>query len=112
MHKAPGPEIPNGDAAAALLAAGIGCFALGLAIILSEAVPPLRGVLTFSQSVGPLSGKSTVAVALWILSWVAWHRAWRNRTVSFPPVFATALLLIALGLLLSFPPFYARFGSP
>lgn len=86
--------------------------ALRVATILSQAFASLRHALTFSQSVGPLSGKTTFAVFLWLFSWGGSHWAWRNRAVSVPGVFAAALLMIVIGLLLTFPPIYTHFGTP
>ncbi len=46
------PPKANGPAAAAILAAGIGCFALGLLVILSEAIPAIKTALVLSVALG------------------------------------------------------------
>src|SRR4051812_37189182 len=54
---------PNGPAAAAFLACGVGSAVLGLAIVLVEASPGhVKSWLNFYDPVGPLSGKTIVAV--------------------------------------------------
>jgi len=67
----------NGAAVAAFLSAGIGAFTLGLIVILNEAgwlvvpgwYPPAGGV----------SGRTTLAVVLWLIAWAVLHRRWRRR---------------------------------
>jgi hypothetical protein len=99
--------IPNGPAAAAILASGIGCTALGVFVILTEAVPFVKTVMNFYDPVGPLSGKTTMAVVVWVVAWFLLHGMWKRAHVNFAWIFRTTLILIALGLLLAFPPFYS-----
>jgi hypothetical protein len=55
------------------VAAGIGSTALGLFTTLAEANTFVKEVLTFYSPVGPLSGKTTLAVIVWLLSWAILH---------------------------------------
>jgi hypothetical protein len=105
------PTEPSGAAAAALLAAGIGCALFGLLVLLNDAIPALKEALTFSKAVGPLSGKATVGVAAWLLVWAVLHVALRGRDVATATVVRVTRVLIALGLLLTFPPFYLLFAA-
>ena len=62
----------NGAALAALLAATIGVFALGLIVILNEA-----GVFTVPAIYAPsggVSGRTTLAVVIWLIAWAILHR--------------------------------------
>jgi hypothetical protein len=102
-------KLPNGIAAAALLASGIGCAALGIFIVLVELSPAIKSALTFNKGVGPLSGKTILAVAVWLVSWVVLHFAWRRRQVSFGKVWAATLALVGVGLIGTFPPFFQLF---
>jgi hypothetical protein len=99
------PAIPNGGAAAAVLAAGLGCFSLALFALLAEAIPALSRFFNFYNPTGPLSGVTTTAVALWLILWVVLSRIWSGKTLPFGKITGIAFLLLALGLLLSFPPF-------
>jgi hypothetical protein len=101
----------NGAAAAAILAAGMGSFMLGLLTTLAAASKLLGDVLAFYGPVGPLSGKTTVAVLIWLAAWVLLHRTWKDRQVNFGPVFLGTLILIALALLGTFPLFFEAFGG-
>jgi hypothetical protein len=101
--------LPNGPAAAAVLAAGIGCFALGLLTVLSIAFPLLANVLQFYPPTGPLSGVATLAVMVWLIAWLVCHRLWRYKQLRFTSVLLVTLVLILLGVIGTFPPFYNLF---
>ena len=101
--------LPNGPAAAAVLAAGIGCFALGLLTVLSTAFTPLANVLEFYRPTGPLTGVSTLAVVVWLIAWLVYHRLWREKQMRFTTVLVVTLVLILLGVIGTFPPFYNLF---
>ncbi len=92
----------NGAALAAVLAAGIGAFALGLLVILNEAglyaAPSLYG------PTGGLSGRSTFAVVAWIVAWAILHARWKDQDVASGRVLAWTLILVGLGVLMTFPP--------
>lgn len=97
----------NGAAMAAVLAAGIGSFAVGFFVILSEA-----GVFAAPTLYGPaggVSGRTTFAVVAWLIAWFAAHRRWRDRPVDGGRVLTATLVLVALGLLLTFPPVWGIF---
>ncbi|MBI2941875.1 MAG: hypothetical protein HYY04_15705 [Chloroflexi bacterium] len=97
---------PNGPAAAAILAAGIGSFVLGLLTAGAEAIPALKTALTWSAPVGPLSGKTGVAVIAYLVSWLILAILWRGQGIRFEKVYTATLILLALGLLGTFPVFY------
>ena len=80
-------EKPNGPAAAAILAIGVGVFVLGLLAVLSEASSSIHDWLEFSERVGPLSGKTTIAVVAWLVSWLAAAAFLWRRQVAFTSVF-------------------------
>ncbi len=103
------PPKANGPAAAASLAAGIGCFALGLLVILSEAIPAIKTALVLSGPVGPLSGKTVAQVAIYLVAWAGLAYAWRGKTIPFDTVYVATLILIALGLVGTFPLVFEAF---
>jgi hypothetical protein len=103
------PAEPNCGLAAAFLAAGVGCAALGAGVVLTSASEKIATLMTLSEAVGPLSGKSAVAVTAWVTSWLPLHLALRHRVVSFAKVTRTTFLLVALGLVGTFPPFFQQF---
>lgn len=104
-HGASGDDIPNGRGAAAILAAGIGCAAVGVLAISRDAFHPIAQTLNFYNPSGPLSGVTTVAVIIWLVVWFLLARRWRDTTVALGKVNTAAFVLLAVGLLLTFPPF-------
>jgi hypothetical protein len=62
-------ESTNGPVAAAMLAAGIGCFFLGLNTSLAQGSKAISGMLNFYNPVGPLAGKTIVALVVWLVAW-------------------------------------------
>lgn len=103
------PDIlTNGAALAAFLSAGIGAFAIGLFVILNEAglfaPPALYG------PAGGVSGRTTFAALVWLIAWGVLHRRWKARQLEHGRVYLTTLILMALGVVLSFPPVWALLG--
>ncbi len=104
---------PDGPAAAAMLAAGIGIFTLGLLTVLSEASVPVHDFLErfeFGRGVGPLAGKTILAVAAWAVSWVILALAWGGRDVNIKAWFTVSISLGILGALGTFPPIFLSFA--
>jgi hypothetical protein len=98
---------PNGALWAAILASGVGGFAVGVVVILNEA-----GIFSAPTLYGPaggVSGRTTIAAAIWLLSWAVLHVRWRNRTVDGGRITAISVILILLGLLGTFPPVWTVF---
>jgi len=107
---AAGPDKPEGPISAAILAAGIGALALGVFTTLAEASTSVRSWLQWSDRVGPLSGKTIMAVMVWLLSWLGLHLWLRRKTYETRRALSIALLLIALGVLGTFPTFFELFA--
>lgn len=100
-----------GPAAAALVAAGIGSFAFGLMICATEALPAFKKWANWYSPVGPLSGKSGMAVIIWLAAWALLHVLWRDRSPVMNRVVTVSFVLVALGFLGSFPPIFDLFGK-
>jgi hypothetical protein len=97
--------IPNGPGGAAILAAGIGCAALGILSFAGDASDAIGKALNFYNPVGTLSGVTTLAIIAWLASWFALNRRWRTQTVPMAKINVAAFALLAVGFLLTFPPF-------
>jgi hypothetical protein len=98
----------NGAAAAAFLAAGIGAFAIGLFVILDAA-----GIYSAPAIYGPAggaSGRTGFAIVVWAIAWPLLHFRWKDRQVEASRVYAVAAVLVALGILGTFPPVWRLFG--
>ena len=94
--------VTNGAALASFLAAGIGAFAVGFFVIVNEtglfAAPALYG------PAGGVSGRMTFAAVVWLIGWAVLHSRWKNRELESRRVYAATLVLITVGVILSFPP--------
>jgi hypothetical protein len=105
------PDKPEGPIAAAIIAGGIGAAALGVVTTLAEASTGVKDWLQWSDRVGPLSGKTILAVGVWLVSWAVLHAALRNRPYETRRALVVSLVLIALGVLGTFPTFFQLFGE-
>ena len=101
---------PTGPVAAALLATGIGAFTLGLLTTLNEGSTGIHDFLEFSTDVGPLSGKTILAVAAYFASWAILHLLWRRQNRALRPILIVAVVLVVLGVIGTFPTFFQAFA--
>lgn len=103
-----GAEVPNGAGMAALLAAGIGSFAMGAILILGEL--GLVSVPAIYAPAGGVTGRTTLAVVIWLIAWAVLHARWKDRQVDGRRMGILALVLAALGILGTFPPVWGVLG--
>ena len=102
----------DGPAAAVMMSAGIGIFVLGLFTVLSEAsvaIHDFLGDLEFGRGVGPLAGKTLLASAGFLASWVVLGLAMRHKEVDLKRWFWIAFALGVIGAVLMFPPVFQAF---
>ncbi len=103
-------EKPNGPAAAALISAGISVLVLAILTVLAEANADFKtDVLDIKTRVGPLSGKTTYAVAAYLVSWVVLAAALWRRNVALNTVFIVTGVLIAGAFVGTYPKFFLLF---
>jgi hypothetical protein len=95
---------PNGAGAAAVLAAGIGSFAIAAFAIAADKAAPIKSLMNFYRPTGPLSGVTTCAIVLWLAAWALLHWFWSRRSVGVGRIAIAAFILLFLSLLLTFPP--------
>ena len=107
---------PSGPVGAVFVAAGIASLVLGVFVVLNEMSPDINNFLRFDANfglgngVGPLSGKVTLAVVAFVVSWVILHLLWRGKEVDFRRTFIASLVLVGLGFALTFPPIFLLFA--
>jgi hypothetical protein len=104
-------SIPTGPAAAAIIASGIGALTLGILTTGAEFSAGLKTALNIYNPAGPLSGKTTFSVAAWLLSWLVLNAMWKNKPYDLGKAFTVTLVLIGLGLALTFPPIFVLFAK-
>ncbi len=96
-------EMTNGSGAAAILAAGVGAFALGVMAVAGDKSMAVKSAMIFYKPTGPLSGVTTVAILIWLGCWGVLEWRWRKRSVAAGRVCLVALVLLGVGVLLTFP---------
>lgn len=100
----PQASLTNGSGAAAILAAGIGAFALAVLATAGDTSAQIARSLIFYKPTGPLSGVTTAAILIWLFTWGILEWRWRNKTVPAGRINAAALILLGVSFLLTFPP--------
>jgi hypothetical protein len=111
MHPPAGETLrPSGPAAAAVLAAGLAALALGALSVLAAASSAVTDALTLSERVGETSGLTTVTAAVFFAAWAGLTVLWRESNPPLRRVAAVAVVLLALGLLGTFPPVFNALG--
>jgi hypothetical protein len=113
LHEQPPNELdctlPNGFGAAAVLAAGIGCFSLGILTVAGDASKSFSRHFIFYTRTGPLSGVTAASIGIWLLAWAVLSLRWRSRDVSLRAILTLAFVLLGASLLLTFPPIIELF---
>ena len=102
---------PEGPVSAAIIAGGIGALVLGLLTTLAEANETIKGWLELKISVGPLSGKTTFAVVAWLVAWAILHGILKDTRYETRRAFTIAVILVALGVVGTFPMFFQLFAA-
>lgn len=102
-------KVPDGPLAAALLAAGLGILALGIVTSAAEAALGFKDWLTWDDTVGPLSGKTSIALIAWAASWPLFHFALFRRDGVLQVAVAVSFIMFILGMIGIFPPVFQAF---
>ena len=100
----PATSMTNGKGAAAVLAAGIGCFLVAVFAIAADKSATIQSMMNFYLPTGPLSGVTTSAILIWLVLWFVLDLRWGKRNVAMARTNSIALALLLLSLLLTFPP--------
>lgn len=104
-------SISTGPAAAAIIASGIGVLTLGILTTGAEFSASLKNALNFYNPAGPLSGKTTVSVIVWLASWILLNSIWKNKQYNLGKAFTITMVLIVAGFALTFPPIFDLFAK-
>ena len=110
---------PTGEAVAALLAAAIGMLTLAFVNQITAASEPFNawvhsiGKLWMpgAQGIGPYSGKETLSVAAWLVSWAILHPLLRTRELPLSRCLIVFLVLVGVATTFIWPPVFAHFAG-
>ena len=114
------PPIPNGAAIAAYLSAMIGLLTLGAVVLACEASKALTdqvyaiGKLWMpgAEGIGPYSGKETLSLAAWLLSWASLHHLLRRKELNGGLWLTVFLAGVGVATTLVWPPAWHFFLDP
>lgn len=101
----------DGPVVAALLAMGVGIVAYGVFVILAEVSSSFKTFETLNASVGPLSGKTTFGVIVWLVAWLLLHVTLAKKPFELKKAFTWSMVLVATGILFTFPIFFQAFAK-
>jgi hypothetical protein len=107
-------RVPSGVAVAALLSAMLGMLTLAVVNVFTagskafEAWVHGAGKLWMpgAEGIGPYSGKETLALAVWLGSWIVLHVALRNRELAISRWLIVFLVGVAVATTLIWPPVF------
>ncbi len=101
----------SGIAVAAMLSSALGCFTIGLMIVISEASKSFSNWLNWWNPGGPLVGKTGMGIIVWLVSWIFLSLLIGKKEIKIKPVAAISFIPILLAFLFSFPPFFDLFAA-
>jgi hypothetical protein len=101
--------VKTGVAAAALISSGIGVFVIGLMTTGAVLSAGLKDFLNWWNPAGPLTGKAGIGILAWLISWAIMNSKWKDQDSNLDKAFKVTLILIFLGLVLTFPPVFEAF---
>lgn len=101
----------DGPVVAALFAMGIGVAAYGVFVILAEVSASFKTFETLNAGVGALSGKTTFGVIVWLVAWLLLHVTLAKKPLELKKAFTWSMVLVATGVLFTFPIFFQAFAK-
>ncbi|QLE59404.1 hypothetical protein FD725_16275 [Nostoc sp. TCL26-01] len=115
------PPNVSGPAAAALISAGIGCLIMMVTQHLVSVTPEIEKIVWDIGSwipgshnanklygeIGSYSGKETILLISWLVSWVVLHYLWRNRNIKVQTMFFWIFVLFIAATVMSWHPLFS-----
>ena len=111
--------IPSGIAVAALMSAMLGMLALAVVNVFTAASKPLNawvhGIgklwMPGAQGIGLYSGKETLALLTWLVTWLVLHFALRHKNVELSRWAIVFLVGVAVATPLIWPPVFEHLAG-
>ncbi len=105
---------PNGPVAAALLSGAIGSAVLGVVTFANQVAPAsaFSQWLVWYKPVGALAGKSSLSIIAFLLAWAVLGWLWRQQEMRISRIAVISFILLGIGLIGTFPPFWVLFLPP
>jgi len=111
-------KVPNGAAVAAFLAVAIGSLVLAIVAFACDLSKPFEQVvfgigklwMPGAAHIGPYSGKETLGLAAWLVSWIVLHFVLRKRQLEGGLWLTVFLVGMGIASTLIWPPVARLFG--
>lgn len=116
------PPKVSGSAAAALISAGIGCFGMMVSHHFSDAdktkaiekmllsfgswIPGTNNPDEMWGNIGSYSGKETVMLVFWLISWAILHFTWKDKNIKGNTIIFWLLTLMVAATAMSWHPLF------
>ncbi len=115
------PPKVSGPAAAALISAGIGCLTMmitqhftvlyknvdKIVWMLGSWIPGSHNANKLYGEIGSYSGKETILLISWLVSWVILHLMWRKSNIKSRTIFLWMFILFIAATVMSWHPFFS-----
>jgi hypothetical protein len=98
-------------ASAAMVSGGIGALTIGILTTGAAAFSALKDFLAWYTPTGSLSGKTSIGIAAWLISWLILGNLWKDKEYDLGKAFNLTMILIAIGVILTFPLVFEAFGE-
>ena len=102
-------SIKTGPIAAAIISSGIGSMFIGLMTTGAVLSPGLKNLLNLWNPAGPLTGKTTVGILAWLISWFFLNSSLKDKDYELNKAFILTLILLGIGLFFTFPLVFEAF---
>jgi hypothetical protein len=114
------PPTVSGPAAAALISAGLGCFLMMVTHHLADTakwreqivwligswIPGSHSPDQLYGEIGSYSGKETILLVSWLVSWFVLHRLWQHRNIKPKTIFFWMFTFFVAAAVMSWPPLF------
>jgi hypothetical protein len=102
-------KLPLGAAAAAMVSSGLGVLTIGILTTSAAALSALKDFLAWYVPTGSLSGKTSIGIAVWLVSWAILSNMWKSKEYDIGKAFKLTMILVAIGVILTFPLVFEAF---
>ena len=99
----------TGPIAAAIISSGIGSMIIGVMTTGAVLSAGLKGFLNLWNPAGALTGKTTMGILVWLISWFFLNANLKDKEYDLDKAFKITMILLGIGLFFTFPLVFEAF---